>query len=109
MYRKWPVIAAGPVWRFILTRCGFAGITMPWRRIYILPEWINDPTLIAHEQCHAMQCQRDGAWYFWPKICWDFFAYGYWDSPYEVEARAAAERLPGGYWSVHEPRSSFPI
>lgn len=98
---EWPILPAGWFLGLILHVCGFAGITMPNRKIYILPELIDDPTLRAHEQRHAMQCQRDGYWTFWFLICWYIVRYGYWNSPYEIEARAAAPQQPHGYWSVH--------
>lgn len=81
------MIPAGRFWGFVLRSSGYAGITTPWKRIYVLPEELSNYGLIHHEQVHAMQAQRDGAWYFWPKICWDFFYYGYEKSPYEIEAR----------------------
>jgi hypothetical protein len=86
-YEQWPVRPAGPIWGFILTRCGFLGVTVPWRRIYVLPAYLHEGWLLRHEQAHAMQCQRDGWWVFWPKICWDYVRYGYEKSPYEIEAR----------------------
>lgn len=80
---------AGPFWRFVLTRLGFVGITTPWRTIYMLAEWIDNEPLRRHELAHIMQIDRDGWWWFWPKITFDFFYYGYENSPYEIEARKA--------------------
>lgn len=89
-WRTWPVRPAGRFWGFVLNRAGFKAVATPWCRIYILPRYVSNRPLIEHEQTHAMQCQRDGAWYFWPKIIFDFFYHGYRASPYEIEAREAA-------------------
>ena len=78
-------------WSFILRSCGCAGLTTPWRTIYLLPECFADPTLRAHELCHIAQLDRDGPWLFWPRCCWYVLRYGYWNSPYEIECRAAAD------------------
>lgn len=83
----WEFKPAGYFWGFVLRRSGYLGITTPWHRVYLLPEHFNSIPLRRHEQVHIQQIQRDGAWYFWPKIVWDFFYHGYANSPYEIEAR----------------------
>lgn len=50
-------------------------------------ECFDDEPLRRHELCHIMQIDRDGAWYFWPKIMFDYVWHGYENSPYEIEAR----------------------
>ena len=84
-------VTAGPIWTFILDRLNFAAITTPWRTIYEHPDFTNDPRIRRHELAHIAQIDRDGAWYFWPKIIFDFFWYGHQNSPYEVEARTAED------------------
>jgi len=87
MFKAWPIEPAGRFWGFALRWLGFAGITLPHGKIYLLPEHMHNPMLRAHEQMHAIQCQRDGYLRFWFLICWYVIRYGYWNSPYEVEAR----------------------
>lgn len=78
---------AGPIAIRVLNAFHFDAITTPWRTIYIRAEHFNDEPLRRHERAHIMQIDRDGAWYFWPKIVFDYFWYGYESSPYEIEAR----------------------
>lgn len=78
---------AGLFWRQILVWLDFIAITTPWRAIYILPAHIDEPWIRRHELAHIAQINRDGPWCFWPKIVYDYFAYGYHRSPYEKEAR----------------------
>jgi hypothetical protein len=79
--------AAGPFWRFTLWALGYLAITTPWRAIYILPEHMNSQWLVRHELAHIAQYNREG-WIFWPRCAWyALVAPGYWNSPYEIEAR----------------------
>jgi len=78
---------AGRFWQFVLGRMGFAGLTTPWRTIYVIPAYADAAWLRNHEMAHIAQINRDGPWCFWPKIVYDYFAYGYHRSPYEKEAR----------------------
>lgn len=75
-------------------------------RVYLLPEWMwyknftgfalfslifvkyLDKKLIAHEEAHAEQWKKD-PWLFHIKYLYYLFTVGYWDNPYEVEARKA--------------------
>ena len=70
---------------------GFAAIVTPWRSIYILTEWIDEPGLRAHELTHIAQLDRDGALLFWTRCIWYVVRHGYWNSPYEVECRVAED------------------
>jgi hypothetical protein len=49
------------------------------------------PRWIKHEECHKIQWKRDG----WLKFFFTYLQYqmqfGYWNNPYEVEARKAEE------------------
>lgn len=67
---------------------GFRGITLPWA-IYLHPTRIADMKLIRHEIKHAEQMKRDGVLRFLVKYLWWSVRYGYWNNPYEIEARAA--------------------
>lgn len=81
---------------------GFYALTAPWGAIYILPEIMpvcmcRDPKgfmiidennrLIRHERCHEAQMKREGTARFLVKYLWYKLRFGYWDNPYEVEAR----------------------
>lgn len=84
-----PVRAArGPV-RWFLKATRFGGITLPPFGIYILIERMGSVRLHRHEQAHWEQAQRLGTvrWYW--LYLWYFLRYGYWNNPFEVEAREA--------------------
>lgn len=83
------IVTAGPVWSLILKWMDFGAVTTPWRTVYVLPECMGDAALIRHEQAHLRQMERDGWLRFWGRYYWWLFKYGYWDNPYEVEARKA--------------------
>jgi hypothetical protein len=88
--KVWEVSQAGRFMGWLLRRSGFAGITTPWRKVYILPEYSRDVDLLAHELAHVRQIERDGAWKFWPRCLFYFLWYGHANSPIEIEARAMA-------------------
>ena len=69
--------------------CGFAGWTSFWRTIYVLPGHELDERLLRHERKHLEQIERDGRLLFSIKYLWWLCRYGYWNNPYEVEARTA--------------------
>lgn len=73
-------------WSHVLRGLGFAGVVLPSRTIYLLPEHFADPVLRAHELHHIAQIERDG-WTFWPRAIWYMIRYGYTNSPYEIECR----------------------
>lgn len=66
-------------------------ITMPYGDIYILPEVSADPVKLArmkkHEHEHEFQMAREGKLKFLLKYFYYQLRFGYWDNPYEVEAR----------------------
>ena len=47
------------------------------------------PQLYRHELEHFYQVQRDGFLRFYIRWLWLTFRRGYWNNPYEIEARAA--------------------
>jgi len=86
---------AGWFWSTVLERAGYLGVFTPWGTIYLLPHYASDRRLQAHEWAHAMQRERDGYFRFWFLIFYYAIRHGYWDSPYEVEARAIAQSIGG--------------
>ena len=85
---------SGPVLTWIFDRIGVAGLTTPWRTVYLHPDhWdiIENIWLWRHEHCHIDQINRDGPWLWSFRVVWYCLRYGYHNSPYEVEARAAEE------------------
>lgn len=83
------IVTAGPVWSTLLAIMGFGAVTTPWRTIYVHPSAVCDRRLIRHERAHIRQMDRDGWLRFWVRYYWWLIRYGYWDHPYEVEARKA--------------------
>jgi hypothetical protein len=76
----------------VLRGMGFAGVTLPNRTIYLVPEHFADPVLRAHELHHIAQIDRDG-WIFWPRCIWYVIRYGYQNSPYEIECRKVEDEV----------------
>ena len=72
---------------WFLKMTGAWAVTMPWKTIYARPEHVGNLKLIAHEQVHVQQIERDGPWLWTLKIVWYLIRYGYKKSPYEIEAR----------------------
>ena len=81
-----------PVGSVSLRGLGFAGVVLPSKTIYLLPEHFADPVLRAHELQHIAQIERDG-WIFWPRAFWYVIRYGYTNSPYEIECRRAEDQV----------------
>jgi hypothetical protein len=81
------VVKASGIYKLFLTNTRFKAITMPWQTIYVLEESMNDVGLLQHESVHIEQIQRDGPWKFSVLYIWYNIRYGYWNNPYEIEAR----------------------
>ena len=79
--------------RAYMRLCGFAGCTSFWNTVYVLPGRESDQRLLRHERCHLEQIEREGRLLFSIKYWWWLCRYGYWNNPYEIEARAA-ELIP---------------
>jgi hypothetical protein len=77
-------------WRWLLVSMGAAAITMPWRTVYVMEQYLDHEGLVAHEKVHIRQIDRDGAVVFSAKYLWWLGRHGYWDNPYEVEAHREA-------------------
>lgn len=78
-------VATGPM-NWFLRRYGFAAMTLPWRQVHIIFEYRDDPSVIAHEQVHLDQIDRDGPVWFTLRYLYWLARYGYRANPYEVEA-----------------------
>lgn len=72
-----------------MRQAGFYGWTSFWHTIYVLPGWEDVDWLIRHEAKHLEQIERDGRLRFTVRYLWWLCKYGYWNCPYEIEARAA--------------------
>ena len=83
--------AAGLI-AWYMRACGFAGWASFWNTIYVLPGYENDQSLLRHERKHLEQIERDGRLLFAIKYSWWAIRHGYWNNPYEVEARAAESK-----------------
>ena len=69
--------------------CGFQGWTSLWNVVYIAPGYEQHAGLLRHERKHLEQMQRDGKLVYLVKYSYWLLRYGYWDNPYEIEARKA--------------------
>lgn len=72
-----------------LGRSTVSGITL-WRSISLAQSAQLDPMLLLHELRHVDQFQGDRA--FPVRYVWGSLRHGYWNNPYEADARAFAER-----------------
>jgi hypothetical protein len=72
---------------------GFKGLTTPWKQIYIMEGYENSQWLIRHELKHIEQMQRDGWFTFHIMYFYYLLKYGYYENPYEIEARNAENKL----------------
>jgi hypothetical protein len=52
-------------------------------------EFLNDSRLLKHEMCHVRQYQRHGFLMFIMKYLWQSIRHGYYNNPFEKEARDA--------------------
>lgn len=84
--------ATGPLGWF-MRRAGFLGWTSFWHVVYVLPGHERNEGLLRHERCHLEQIERDGRVLFSVRYLWWLARHGYWNNPYEIEARAA-ELIP---------------
>ncbi len=74
---------------WLMRQAGFLGWTSFWRVIYVLPGQEHNHRLLRHERAHLEQIERDGRLLFAIKYSWWTLRHGYWNNPYEIEARAA--------------------
>jgi hypothetical protein len=84
------LVDAKGAWKWLLNVTDCAAVTMPWRTIYLLPEYLNHGGLIAHERVHLEQIEREGPVMFRVRYLWWLLRYGYGNHPHEVEAYSRA-------------------
>lgn len=77
---------------WLMRRAGFLGWASSWRVIYVLPGHEHNERLLRHERCHLEQIERDGRLKFSIRYLYWLARHGYWNNPYEIEARAAERR-----------------
>jgi len=58
--------------------------------IFILPDRLMQRSLVLHEQCHWHQAERMGLLRWAITYLWYNLRYGYYDNPFEIEAREFA-------------------
>jgi len=87
--KQYKVVKAKGFILYALKKLKFIGWTSAWNVIYLHPNYIDIKSLIKHEQCHAMQMQRDGKLWMITKYTYYLIKYGYRNNPYEIEARLA--------------------
>ena len=80
---------ANRLWTWILNKTECAGICMPWRSVYLHPDFIDCERIRRHETQHVNQINRDGPWKWAFLVVYYVLRYGYTASPYEIDARAA--------------------
>jgi hypothetical protein len=76
--------------RFFLETTGYSGICLPPFGIFILPDRLMQRSLVLHEQCHWHQAERMGLLRWAITYLWYNLRYGYYDNPFEIEAREFA-------------------
>ena len=74
----------------VLRHSGFAGVALAPFGIYILPEDINNVSLVRHEQKHWMQYKEMGLLRYYTTYIYQVVKYGYYNAPMEIEAREYA-------------------
>jgi hypothetical protein len=83
-----PKFILAPWWiSWFLHRMYFWAIPNPFtRKVYCLPEYIDDPIMRGHELVHFEQMDREGTIRFCVKYLWFAWRHGYWNNPLEIEA-----------------------
>ncbi|MBC7618008.1 MAG: hypothetical protein H7293_03275 [Candidatus Saccharibacteria bacterium] len=80
--------ATGPI-ALYMRAFGFKGWASFWDTIYLAPGYETNAGLIRHESKHIEQIARDGRLRFSVQYLWWNCTRGYWNNPYENEAREA--------------------
>ena len=69
------------------------GLTTPWDVIYYRnAKSYSNGRLRKHELMHIEQMEREGKPLFLLKYNWYWITRGYWNNPYEIEAREAEDK-----------------
>ena len=76
--------------RWYMDLLGYDGLATTWNTVYLRDEsMFSDKKLIAHEEKHIEQMERDGKFWYLIKYHYYWIKYGYKNNPYEIEARNA--------------------
>lgn len=68
----------------------FVGLATPWNTVYYKDVmYMSDKRLRQHELKHIEQMSRDGTVKYLMMYNYYWFTRGYWNNPYEIEAREA--------------------
>lgn len=65
------------------------GFASAWNTIYVLEGNEDNRQLVLHELKHLEQMHKEGKFKMMLKYSWYLIRYGYWNNPYEIEARKA--------------------
>ena len=76
------------VWRTPLVPDGFAAWVPCKRQVWVAPNTVVTPRLMAHEIAHLIQAEN-AVWPLAYVIQWAATGFSYTNMPFEVEARAA--------------------
>ncbi len=75
-----------------MKRLGVAGVVIGRTILFSRPADLVTRQNFRHELEHAYQIMRDGPLRFYLKYFFYSLRHGYWDNPYEVEARREAKQ-----------------
>ena len=82
-------IASGFMRHYLILGGGVAAYT-PWGTIYFISKKVmKNKKLMKHELAHQKHIERDGAIIYGLKYIYYMISRGYWNNPYEIEARKA--------------------
>ena len=68
---------------------GYTGLATFWDTIYFREKKYMTEKLMRHEEMHIKQMHRDGKFIYAIKYNYFWITRGYWNNPYEIEARDA--------------------
>ena len=80
-------------WYWYMKLRGFEGFMTFWGSVYAMPSWENNPSLIKHEMEHVRQLKEHGNFKFFLLYLYYNLRYGYWNNPFEIQARKVANDL----------------
>lgn len=67
----------------------YDGLATVWNTIYFRTKDHKSDRLLKHEQQHIKQMKREGKILYLIKYHYYWITKGYWNNPYEIEAREA--------------------
>lgn len=92
IYTDHKIVEAKLFFKWFLTKFNYGAITTPWRTIYVRKDKMGDEGLINHELVHISQIEKYGPVVWTIKYLYYNFKYGYYNNPFEVEARLISGR-----------------